>query len=168
MAGFVAALVLVVFALCGSYVLEFFGFSLSAFKIASGIYLIIVSLGLLFNASGDGETATSAKPKEEIRKSSSLGVAVTPLAIPLLAGPGMISVVVMRCAESVTLGGKFFLTGAVFVAFVVFLIVVSAAMFGSRYIGKFVLDMTGKFTGVYAAAVGFLACFSGITTSVGL
>ncbi|MDR0727624.1 MAG: hypothetical protein LBF26_01890 [Puniceicoccales bacterium] len=164
-ACFVAALVQVIFALSSSYVLEFFGFSISAFKIASGTYLMIVSLGLLFDAAGDGKPA--AGEMNVATKEALLGVAITPLGIPLLAGPGMISVIVTRSIEDPTLHGRLFLGGAIVTAFTAFFAIVAAAMFGARYIGKFALDVAGKFTGVYAAAVGFLACFSGVSAFIG-
>jgi multiple antibiotic resistance protein len=165
-ACFVAAAVLATFALCGSYVLEFFGFSLSAFKVAGGIYVALVGIGLLFDTAGEEQTATNEEVK--MKKSSSLGVAIAPLAIPLLAGPGMISVVVTRCAESGTLGGRILLVGSIAATFAAFLVIVSAAVLGARYIGKFALDVVGKFTGVYALSFGFLVCFSGTTAFIGI
>jgi multiple antibiotic resistance protein len=166
-AAFVAASVLVAFALWGSYVLEFFGFSLPAFKIAGGTYLVMVGVGLLFNASGEEKPAADAggvRPKA--KKSSPLAVAIAPLGIPLLSGPGMISVVVTRCVESTTLGGKFFLAGAIAVTFALFIAIISAAMLGARYIGKFALDVAAKFPGVYVTSVGFLICLGGITATI--
>lgn len=166
-ASFVATSVLVAFALFGAYVLEFFGFSLPAFKIAGGTYLVMVGTGLLFGAAEE-EKPTADAPKLEAKKSSPLGVAIAPLGIPLLSGPGMISVVVTRCVEGATLGGRLLLAGATAATFALFIAVISAAMFGARFIGKFALDVAAKFTGVYVVSVGFLICFGGITAMVGI
>ncbi|MDR2341017.1 MAG: MarC family protein [Puniceicoccales bacterium] len=161
-ACFVATLVLTAFALFGNYVLKFFGFSLSAFKIAGGSYLMIVGFELLFDDDSE-EKSVSDAPREETRKYRAKDVAITPLGIPLLVGPGMISVIVAKCAETATLSGRLLLICAIVIAFVAFFTIVSMAMFGVKYIGEFVLDVAGKFTGMYAVAVGFLICFSGIT-----
>ncbi|MDR1456832.1 MAG: NAAT family transporter [Puniceicoccales bacterium] len=159
----VAAAILAAFALFGGYVLEFFGFSIAAFKIASGTYLIIVSLGLMFDV--PTEEKASPDQRKPTGDATCLGLAITPLAVPFLAGPGMISVVLMRCAESATFVEKLFLSFAIAITFAMFFAIVCAALLGARYIGKFALDVARKITGVYAVSVGFLICFGGITTA---
>ena len=77
----VATCILVAFALVGDCILEYFKITLDDFRIAGGIILFIYSvLGIL------GKTAAEEVSGEEI--------AVVPLATPLLAGPGAITVVV--------------------------------------------------------------------------
>ncbi len=78
---FVAALILIVFAVFGDYILSYFGITVNDFRIAGGIILFIYAvLGIL------GHTEAETIKGEE--------VAVVPLATPLLAGPGAITIVI--------------------------------------------------------------------------
>jgi multiple antibiotic resistance protein len=163
----VAAGVLVAFALLGEYIFKFFGISLPAFKIAGGSYLMIISLGLLIDSPEDPPAKSQGKEITETHAaSSSIGLAITPLGVPLLSGPGMISLVIIKCAESVTLTGKFFVAGAIFFAFVAFFCLMWLVALGAKWVNAFVLDLAGKFTGVYVAAVGILICCGGITSFI--
>lgn len=73
----VAFVILVVFAVIGTYILDFFTISMNDFKIAGGVLLFIMSIeGLL--------------GKEEGRWMNREDVAIVPLATPLMAGPGSI------------------------------------------------------------------------------
>lgn len=77
----VATLILLLFGLFGDYVLKYFDITINDFRIAGGIILFIYAvLGIL------GHTAAEEVSSEE--------VAVVPLATPLLAGPGSITVII--------------------------------------------------------------------------
>lgn len=88
----VSTLILIVFALAGRYLFAAFGFTLAAFEIAGGILLFIVAYDMLRGELGPTRL-TSQDQKEAIEHRDE--VAVFPLAIPLLAGPGSISTVMI-------------------------------------------------------------------------
>lgn len=82
-----AFVIVVIFSLIGHFLLIFLGVSFSALRLAGGILVGIIGYEML-----QGKQSNVSKPTEEsneklIKKSS---VAVTPLGIPLLAGPGVI------------------------------------------------------------------------------
>jgi len=83
--------VLAVGLLGGGPVLDFFGISLSAFKVA-GALLLLLSAVDSFNAAPGRQRQT---PEEEAEAHSKHAVAVVPIAMPLLAGPGAISMVIV-------------------------------------------------------------------------
>ena len=83
--------VLAIGLLVGGPLLEFFGISLYAFKVA-GALLLLLSAVDSFNAAPGRARQT---PEEEVEAHSKHAVAVVPLAIPLLAGPGAISMVIV-------------------------------------------------------------------------
>jgi len=83
--------VLAIGLLAGGPVLEFFGISLSAFKVA-GALLLLLSAVDSFNAAPGRQRQT---PEEEVEARSRHAVAVVPIATPLLAGPGAISMVIV-------------------------------------------------------------------------
>jgi multiple antibiotic resistance protein len=82
----VAALVLFGFAIFGSWLFERLGISMNAFRIAGGVLLFRLAVGMVLAASHERET-----PEEEEEARSRPDVSVFPLAIPLIAGPGALA-----------------------------------------------------------------------------
>jgi len=91
----VAFLILMFFALLGTRVLDAFGISLAAFKIAGGLLLLLLSIGFVLDKT---EVAQSYQNDEKHPKSD---ISVFPLAVPLLSGPAAISMLIifMKQAE---------------------------------------------------------------------
>jgi len=86
-----AALILAFFALTGGAVLEFFSVELPAFQIAGGLIFFIYGLQML-RLIPSGIRTTEPEEEESITKEN---VALVPLAIPLIAGPGAITTVMV-------------------------------------------------------------------------
>lgn len=84
-------LVLSVFAFFGKEILKLFSVTLPAFQIAGGILLFFIAIDML-NARMTGVRQTQAEQDEGADKTD---IAVTPLAIPMLAGPGAITTVMI-------------------------------------------------------------------------
>lgn len=82
-----AFVVFVLFSLFGNYVLEWLGIRIYSFQIAGGILLFIIALEMLFGQ----KTKTEHSEGEIERAMERKSIAVTPLAIPLLTGPGAIT-----------------------------------------------------------------------------
>ena len=89
-------LVLTAAALLGEPMLHSMGTSLASFRVGGGIVLLLMALAML-QARSDS-LRTTASEKEEAEDKSS--IAVVPLAIPLLAGPGAISTVIIEMHRS--------------------------------------------------------------------
>jgi len=92
-----ATILLVVFAAAGNLIFRAFGITLPAFRIAGGAILWLVAMDML---RGERPTQESAAEIDEgMRKED---VAFTPLAMPLLAGPGAISTVMVLAGQART------------------------------------------------------------------
>ncbi|MEM1377857.1 MAG: MarC family protein [Pseudomonadota bacterium] len=92
----IGAVVLVLFALIGTAILALFGVTLAAFRVAGGLLLFWIAFEMIFERrqqrhENAAERAISA---DQVRS-----VAVFPLAIPLIAGPGAISAVILLSGE---------------------------------------------------------------------
>lgn len=75
----------------GQQVLIFFGISISAFRVSGGILLMLMSISML-----QGKVSETVRNSEEVREGQDgRNMAVVPLSIPLLAGPGAISAVIL-------------------------------------------------------------------------
>ena len=96
----VAAAVLVVFTLAGNTIFHFLGIEMYSFRIAGGIILLIIAIEMLLGRRPG--TKSSAVEEEESMRSEDL--VVTPLAVPLLTGPGAITtgIVLFNTASGIT------------------------------------------------------------------
>jgi multiple antibiotic resistance protein len=136
---FVLGAVLALFALLGRFLFAIFGFTLAAFEIAGGILLFLVAFDML-----QGElTRTKFNPKDREEAAARRDeIAVVPLGIPLLAGPGAISTVMIYEG---TASGDPWIVVATFVA----ILVTACATFVIFRLGHPILRRLGH-TGVMA------------------
>ncbi|MGD0250456.1 MAG: MarC family protein [Thermoplasmata archaeon] len=156
----VAGGILTVFALIGRFLFAAFGLTLAAFEIAGGILLFMVAYDML-----QGEVArsrlSSQDREEAIAQRDELSV--MPLGIPLLAGPGAISLVMIYEGNA---GNDPFLILATFVAIA---ITVIATFFIFRYgerilrvVGRVGLMAMARVLGLLLAAVGIQFVVNGV------
>lgn len=90
-----AALVLIFFAAFGSLLFQVFGITLAAFRVAGGLLLMLTALDML-KAQPPGTKTTAAEAEESAGRED---IAIVPLAMPLLAGPGAIATVMVLIAQ---------------------------------------------------------------------
>lgn len=90
--------VLLVFALLGGAIFQLFGITIHAFRIAGGIILFGIGLDML-QAKPSRVRATPEEEREGLRKED---IAITPLGIPVLVGPGSITTVMVLMADAPT------------------------------------------------------------------
>ena len=83
----IAMIVLYGFIFIGKPLLDFIGVGMYSFKIAGGILLFIIALEMLFGR----KSQTSGTPEEEEEAKRKEDIMVTPMAVPLLTGPGVIT-----------------------------------------------------------------------------
>ena len=98
-ASWYALVVLVVFALLGGIILELFGISLAAFRIGGGILLFMIGLEMVY-----AKVSRSKMTATEKYEGDADDVAVMPIAIPMIAGPGAITTVIVLMDEASELG----------------------------------------------------------------
>jgi multiple antibiotic resistance protein len=143
-------ILLCVFALAGGVIFKLFGISLGAFKIAGGIMLLLMAIDMM--RAQPSPTRTTEEEQAEGRKKDD--VAIFPLAIPMLAGPGAIATVTVLMSRA---AWRPIPTAAVFVAITVtclasWLLMRSAAS-ADKYLPKTVLRAFERIMGLLLAAV---------------
>lgn len=138
------ALVLTVF--IGQRVLTFFGISLGSFQVAGGLLLLIVALQLLHGDETAGQQGTETKilPSE----------VVVPLAIPMLAGPGAFSTVIVYSYRSEEWVHWAILSGCLLVLGAIVWIVLHLASPMMKYLNVTLIQITNKIMGLIIAAIG--------------
>jgi len=144
----VAGGVLLAFALFGPALLEYLGISLDAFRVAGGLLLLKIAVDMVF-AHRERET-----DEEKAEASLREDISVFPLAIPLLAGPGAMTSVMILTAESRDVPGGFFIVLGAVVA--VLLLAYSALVLASRLarlLGRTGVNVVTRVLGVLLSAL---------------
>ena len=157
-ASVTALFVLVFFALFGTVIFKVFGVTLAAFRVAGGLLLMLTALDML--RAQHPATKTSAAETQEGTEQED--IAIVPLAMPLLAGPGAIATVMVLMAEY---GGE--VTGAATViGCIAITFLVTWLLLRSANVVKRVLKQTGiaileRVFGLILAAIAVQFVFEG-------
>ena len=93
-----AALLLIAFGLAGKFIFQVLGITMPAFRIAGGAILWIVAMDML-----QAKRSTQESDPEIEEGRAKEDVALTPLAMPMLAGPGAISTIMVLAGQARTL-----------------------------------------------------------------
>jgi multiple antibiotic resistance protein len=110
-----ALVILLVFAIFGYFIFEFFGITLNAFKVAGGILIFKIGFDML-----QGEIAKSKMTKEDKDEAYEReAVAMFPLGVPLLAGPGAISAVMIYMSNLNDITNQIFVVATIFIVMAV-------------------------------------------------
>jgi multiple antibiotic resistance protein len=149
LACWVAASVLLTFAVAGKYIFKFLGITMPAFQIAASIVLLLVALDML-RAQRSRVQETSEETAAGVEKTD---IAVAPLAIPMLAGPGAISTAILLHNQAIDLVQRVALYGCILlVCFVCYLIFRLSAR-GARWLSPIAMNITVRIMGLLLAAV---------------
>ncbi|MGR9100906.1 MAG: MarC family protein [Gammaproteobacteria bacterium] len=93
----IATAILLVFALAGELILDGLGISIAAMKTAGGVLLMLIGIEMVFARTSGATSTTDEEAREAERKRD---IAVFPIATPLIAGPGAMSVSVLLMANA--------------------------------------------------------------------
>ena len=150
-----ATIILLFFAWFGKFILNSLNISFSAFTIAGGIILFIISLEMLFDKRN--------QRKEESLKGRSDRISIFPLAIPLLAGPAAITSIIVSVTD---IGDNFIkqsvgMISLVLVMFITFIIYYIASK-SSRIINKKAISVISRVIGIILAGLSIQYILDGI------
>ena len=150
--------ILVAAALAGNAILRFFGIDIHVFQTAGGILLLLIALNML-QAKGPLMKTTPKEQTEAVEKDD---VSVVPLAMPLLAGPGAISTVIVFSASAEGAGGQAALVGIiVVVSATLWPIFLLARWLGER-IGATGINIAVRIMGLILASIAVKFILEGV------
>jgi MarC family membrane protein len=154
-AAITCAIILVAFAVAGSLIFRLFGITLSAFKIAGGLILALIGLQML-QAQSSG---TKATPEEQEEGEAKSDASIIPLGMPMLAGPGTISTVMVLIGEAHYLWQHIIVYGAILLSSYISYLVLAGAGSVQRYLGATGIRIMMRLMGllITAIAVQFIA-----------
>jgi len=163
-AALVAAALLIFFALFGTFLFKVIGVSLSAFRVAGGIVLLITSLDML--RARQSETRTS--PEEAQEATGKEDVAIVPLAIPLLAGPGAIATVMVLMSRGDGLLSTVAVVASILVTMAATYFMLRGASLVQRVLGQSGVAIFQRVMGLLLAAIAVQFIAEGGRDLVGL
>ncbi|MBO9557011.1 MAG: MarC family NAAT transporter [Caulobacter sp.] len=153
--------ILATFLLLGSAIVQFFGISIPGIRAAGGLIISSVGFGMLFPPPASASADGSSSPQE-------LDVAFAPLAMPSLAGPGSISVVLSAAASirssypdqwRVVYGG---VIAGMAVTLVIAYLILRAAELMVRFLGKGGMDAMTRIFGFLLICIGMQFLLTGV------
>jgi multiple antibiotic resistance protein len=145
----VMAVVLIVFAIAGKWIFKFLSITMPAFQIAASLVLLIVAIDML-RAQRSRVQETKEETAEGAHKTD---IAVTPLAVPMLAGPGAISTVILLQARATDWLQSGALFGCILGVSVASYLILRVAARGARWLSPIALRITTRIMGLLLAAV---------------
>lgn len=150
--------VLAVSALVGKEILDVFGISLPSFQIGGGILFLMLAISML-QAKESWIRQTPAEAEEAIGRE---GLAVVPLAIPLLAGPGAITTMILATQESASALERFvLLLPAVLIGGAVWVALFAAQPISAR-LGQTGINIVTRIMGLIIAAIAVEFIYRGL------
>lgn len=148
-------LTLLVFTFFGQAILDLFGITIPAFRIAGGILLLLMALEMM-----RAEVSDSAPESDTSSSATSIGI--VPLAIPIMAGPGAISTTIIFASTPDSFSHRLLVGGiVVFMAVMIFLSLRVSLMTG-RFYGKTTITVSNRVMGLIIAAIAVEFMLSGL------
>src|SRR5579863_9129310 len=145
----VSAGVLIVFALAGRWIFKFLGITMPAFQIAASLVLLLVALDML-RAQRSRVHETSEETAAGIEKTD---IAIAPLAIPMLAGPGAISTAILLNNEAANLAQRVALYACIVVVCLACYLVLRVSAHGAKWLSPIAMNLTVRIMGLLLCSV---------------
>ncbi|MCB2089596.1 MAG: MarC family protein [Sphingomonadaceae bacterium] len=168
-ATFIAAIILVIFALFGQDLLGALHIELDSFRIAGGIMLFLIALEMVFEKRTQRREERAEKLSAQHDKTPEVeDVSVFPMAMPMLAGPGAIAAVMLLQNEAEGTEESLVVLAALGTVLLLTAIALIAAGPLIRLLGDRVEAVITRLLGVLLAALAIQYVIDGISGSFGL
>ena len=148
----IAAAIVLVSAFFGQALLTKLGISIEALRVSGGMLLFITA----FNMVTKGETGKKWESGEEV------DISVFPMSIPLLSGPGCLTVTILLFSQTPTVSGSLSLVAAVLVTYLLTYLALSSANRVKDLIGRTGDDILRRLLGVILAALAIQFIADGV------
>ncbi|MCP4289296.1 MAG: NAAT family transporter [Gammaproteobacteria bacterium] len=148
---------LIIFAFFGDSILRFFGITIEAFQIAGGLLLLLMALDMM-------RSEQSSEFIDEVHPSNVLGLAIFPIAIPLLAGPGALSTIVIYTHRHESLSHDILISVVVASVSLMIFLGFRIATFVSNILGPTGLAVMNRVMGLIVASIGVEFIIDGLAT----
>lgn len=153
------AVVLIAATLIGEALLNFFGISIPSFKVGGGVLLMLMAISMMQAR----YTLTGQTPEEAQEAEDKQSIAVVPIAIPLLAGPGAISTVIIYAHASYQPVHIALIISIVLMVALVTWVALHVANPISKLLGKTGINIATRLMGLLLASIAVEFIAGGLT-----
>ncbi len=151
-----ATVTMLIFAYAGRFIFEFFQISVNSLRVVGGIIFFMAGFDMLqarlIRTKSDNETAT------EYAKD----IAITPLAIPLICGPGAITAAIVMMNDAHLIPQKLILTGVIVLVLAITLLVLLSARKVIKFLGESGNKVLMRIMGLIVMVIAVEFFFSGL------
>ncbi len=158
-----ATILLVTFAAIGRGIFGLFGITMPAFRIAGGLILWLVAMDMLH-----GSRSTQEGTAEITEATAKEDVAITPLAMPMLAGPGAISTVMVLSGQARTTAQTIVVYGSILLALLIAWATLRAAEQLVLRMGQTGIRVMTRLMGLLLAAIAVQFVITGVREALAL
>jgi multiple antibiotic resistance protein len=159
---------MLLFLFAGTALLNFFGITLDAFRIAGGILLLLIGIRIVaqdpVNKAKDLMVASDVGALREAE--SVYGQIVVPLAMPLLVGPGVIANLILYAGEARSATVFWGLVGVAAGVSFLTLVILLSGRFLRRLLGDIGLSIATRILGLLVASIGVQFVIAGLTNVI--
>ena len=143
----------------GGIILKIFGINIPSIKAIGGVVLLIIALNMI---QGKEIAPTNTTKEEKNAASEKDNIAIIPLAIPILFGPGVITTIIILSEKSKNLYDKIILFAAILLASATVYLTLRNAAFISKFLGVNGVKITTRIMGLVIGAIAFLFLVGGV------
>lgn len=155
-------LILLISFFAGTYLLSFFGISLNALRIAGGIIIITSGFALLTGTFSKHKGMKNKRVKKDLDKREKFSL--TPLAIPMLAGPGSISLLITFNHEYQTWPEMTLVVLSVLAVGLATFIILGSSHYISKILGGSGINAISRIVGFIVISIGVEYISAGVTS----
>lgn len=156
--------ILVSFFLAGTYILSFFGLTIDSLRIAGGIVLLMSGFGLMSDSFAKRRGYDERVEAEAAQEGSD--IAFSPIAMPLLSGPGSISFLITQYHQHTILGERIQILAAIVAVTILVWASLRAAPYLFKVLGSGGLNAVARIMGFIVIALGVQLIVNGISQLV--
>ncbi len=153
--GLSITIIMVITIWLGNQLLDLLGITIASFRFAGGIILLLTGLSMLQSK----ESPISHTPEDDIAAEERSSIAIVPLALPIIIGPGSISTLIIQSSDYPNLSYKIWLSVlCILLAIGMFLLLYFGSII-AKFVGESVIKVITRIMGmiIMAIAVGMLA-----------
>jgi multiple antibiotic resistance protein len=155
--------ILLVFFWLGIYLLNFFGIDINALRIAGGLVILSSGYGLL---SGKIEQSRSVDKHVRSESLEREDIAFTPMAMPMLAGPGSISYLINLYSSNEVIADRISISIAILLVGVIVFVILIYSKYLYKLLGQAGLRALSRIMGFLVMAIGTQYMITGIVALV--
>ena len=159
-------IILIVVTWAGSAILSFFGISAAAFEVGGGLVIVLLGLSMMngHNNSKSGHSSLQYDSKEHEEALEKDNVAVVPIAIPIVAGPGAIITIIIHTHALHSVGDKFAVSGICIILSVIIFIFFYFSSYIIKIMGESSMKIVTRIMGLIIIAIAFSIIAQGMLT----